>query len=129
MKELWGSIRINPLFLRICLRSRNIPGVLTRLSIWRPEAENLNLSDKIKGCKMSLALDEYGYANSYYTNWEYLQNITELLMKALEEMEWNRAFEIIHDDLEPVPVTYTHKNIEYSIELFINDLNNAVKWL
>ena len=67
--------------------------------------------------------------NPYSTNLFYLQNMTELQMKLLKKMEWRSGFQYIHDDLEPVPVTYTHKNIEYSIELFINDLNNAVKWL
>ena len=78
---------------------------------------------------MSLALNEYGYANSYYTNWEYLRNMTELQMKLLKKMEWRSGFQYIRDALRAVPVTDSYENIEYSIELFINDLNNAVKWL
>ena len=79
---------------------------------------------------MSLALNETGnYANVYFTNWAYLNNMTKLQMKPLKEMEWNRAFEFIHDNLDSVAITYVYENIEYSMKQFINDLNNAVKRL
>ncbi len=77
---------------------------------------------------MSLNIDKsYKYANPYYTNWDYLHNMTKLQVKALEEMEWDKYYIRILTDLWGVPwVSFSKEAVEGSVERFIDDLNNKI---
>ncbi len=69
----------------------------------------------------------YNYANPYRTNWNYLHNLTELQMKALKEMEWNKSPKYIHTGLWGVPrASFSKEVVEGSVERFIDDLNNKI---
>ena len=79
---------------------------------------------------MPLSFKDGIYVNPYYTNWYYLQNMTELQVKILKGMEWRSGFQYIHDDLEePVPYINIYTNGNYSVKYFISALNNVVKRL
>ncbi len=77
---------------------------------------------------MSLNIDKsYKYANPYYTNWDYLENMTALLMKALEGIEWNKASKHIRAGLLSVPwAWYNKKTIKDSVKYFIDNLNDEI---
>jgi hypothetical protein len=74
--------------------------------------------------------EEYKYTEPYYTNWYYLRNMTKLQVKALEEMEWDKYYIRILTDLWGVPwVSFSKKDVEDSMELFIDNLNEKIKRL
>jgi hypothetical protein len=52
---------------------------------------------------MSLYLPKKIYVDTYHTNWAYLDNMTELQMKALKGINWNKGYESIHTGLEYFP--------------------------
>ena len=80
---------------------------------------------------MPLTLNEkYKYTNPYRTNWDYLHNLTEPQMKALEGMSWIEASKYIHTDLWSVPwILFSKGDAERSVNYFIRDLNSELKRL
>jgi hypothetical protein len=69
------------------------------------------------------------YAYPYPTNWDYLHNMTELQVKALNEMKWEERYghKYIDTGLWVVPWTWIdEKNTKYSMNVFINDLNREL---
>jgi hypothetical protein len=72
---------------------------------------------------MALDLDEmYKDANPYFTNWFYLNNMTSLQLKALEEMNWYEYSKYIHSDLLDIPLIWRDK----SKVRFIVSLNSVI---
>ncbi len=80
---------------------------------------------------MALDLDKYViYADPYRTNWHYLDNMTSLQVKALEEMEWDGEYKEINASLWYVPRAWVDKKrTEDSVEDFIIELNNKINGL
>ncbi len=80
---------------------------------------------------MALSLYKFEiYANPYTTNWNYLQNMTSLQVKALEEMEWDGEY--IRDSLGLwfIPWAWIEeKSTKNSVEDFMERLNNKIKRL
>lgn len=77
---------------------------------------------------MSLYLNKVeAYADPYRTNWFYLDNMTNLQMKALEGIEWNKASKHIRAGLLSVPwAWYNKKTIKDSVKYFIDNLNDEI---
>jgi hypothetical protein len=77
---------------------------------------------------MSLDLDKSEiYANPYTTNWNYLDNMTALQMKALNEMECDEEYKYILTDLWAVPVAWPIKtNAKITIKGFMKRLNEKI---
>ena len=76
---------------------------------------------------MSLNLDKRDkYANPYYTNWDYLENMTALQMKALNEIEWDEEYKYIDPGLWAVPWSIFSESAKNSVEYFITDLNKKI---
>ena len=71
---------------------------------------------------MSLNLHKRNkYANPYYTTWDYLQEMTELLMKALNGMTWTAEHKEIHINPWYVPVAFNkEKHVKESEALYIS---------
>ncbi len=68
------------------------------------------------------------YANPYYTNWDYLRNLTWLQMRALEEMKWYGDY--IDTGLLVVPLfSFSMEDVKYSMELFIDNLDKELRRL
>jgi len=80
---------------------------------------------------MTLFLNEKEiYENSYYTNWNYLQDMSELQMELLQGMEWDEDYEHILTGLSDLPWAFSYKkDAEYSIKEFIDDLNKELRGL
>ena len=76
---------------------------------------------------MALNIDKKEtYANPYYTNWFYLDNMTEFQVKLLEEMTWNEKH-IINANAWGIPNAQASKrNAKITINLFIGDLNEKI---
>ena len=79
---------------------------------------------------MSLNLyKSYKYANPYDTNWSYLENMTEFLMKHLEKINWEEN-EYIHITLKNIPwASVNEKYARISVKYFISDLNSDIRRL
>ena len=77
---------------------------------------------------MSLMLSKiYNYANSYHTNWFYLNNMTSLQMKALNGINWIKSYKEIHTGLGYVPEIWIYKKYaENSVKGFTGDLNKKI---
>ena len=67
------------------------------------------------------------YTSPYYTNVDYLHNMTSLQMKALEEMTWIGAYKEIDTSLRYVPDAFSRKI--RSMRYFVNALNGKIKGL
>jgi hypothetical protein len=80
---------------------------------------------------MTLELTKYViYADPYRTNWHYLDNMTSLQVKALEEIHWDKYYRRIHTGLWSVPLIRIDENsTKNSVKGFIVDLNNEIKRL
>ena len=80
---------------------------------------------------MTLYLNKVeAYADPYRTNWFYLDNMTNLQMKALNEITWDKYYRRIHTELWVVPLAWSdEKSPKYSIEGFIVELNGEIKRL
>ena len=88
---------------------------------------------------MTLGLETDIYVNPYFTNWFYLDNITKLQVKLLEEMTWSEYSKSIDNSLWDFPwawpdenhVKDSAKNFIYSLNTanFIYSLNTAIKRL
>lgn len=67
------------------------------------------------------------YANPYSTNWDYLQEMTELLMKALKGMTWTAEHKEIHINTWYVPVAFNkEKHVKDSMEYSIDYLKGRI---
>ena len=79
---------------------------------------------------MTLYLNKKGkYAYPYFTNRNYLRNLTELQMIPLEEMEWNKGYKYIDTSLWEFPwITYS-KSAKKITEAFIKRLNEDIMGL
>jgi hypothetical protein len=80
---------------------------------------------------MTLVLKRANYTNPYYTNWFYLDNMIDLLRKPLNEITW-RENEYISDSfsLWILPdARVNEKYAKYSVESFIDSLNDKIKGL
>ena len=74
---------------------------------------------------MTLDLNEtYKDANPYFTNWDYLNNMTSLQTKSLNELAWEYS-KYISTGLWNVPNIWSDGNKIY----FIVSLNNVIKEL
>lgn len=51
----------------------------------------------------------YKYAYAYYMNWSYLENMTALQMKPLDETTWDEDYEPILTDLSGLPWAFSSK--------------------
>jgi hypothetical protein len=79
---------------------------------------------------MSLWLKDSNYVNPYFTNWNYLDNMTALQMKALGTMLWSEDMEYIYTGLKNIPRAWAYEEpAKRSVKGFINDLNNEIKRL
>ena len=75
---------------------------------------------------MTLDLNEtYKDANPYFTNWDYLNNMTYLQTKSLNELAWDEYYKYISTELWNVPNIWSDGNKIY----FIVSLNNVIKEL
>ena len=69
----------------------------------------------------------YKYADAYYTNWNYLRNMTESQMKRLGEIWWDEGDANIHDGLWYVPSTRVSEVFGgRSANYFINELQENI---
>lgn len=66
------------------------------------------------------------YTSPYYTNWDYLRNMTDLQMKPREEMTWNEKYKEI-TGLWYVPDAFSRKI--RSMRYFADALNDKIKGL
>lgn len=75
---------------------------------------------------MSLNLDKLDiYADPYDTNWDYLHDMTKLLMRVLEEIIWTGSR--IHADLWAVPDARSYKiNAKDATKYFMERLNEKI---
>lgn len=72
----------------------------------------------------------YKYADAYYTNWNYLRNMTESQMKRLGEIWWDGWATHIRDGLWYIPVAFNNDtNLKDSVNVFIYHLNADIKRL
>jgi hypothetical protein len=72
----------------------------------------------------------YKDAYPYYTNLDYLYNMTWLQMNPLKEMEWIEFSKYIRTGLWPVPwITFSKEDVEYSVESFMKHLNEELRGL
>ena len=70
------------------------------------------------------------YVNSYNTNLHYLDNMTELQLKALRTMLWSEENKYLHTGLKHIPGAWAYKKYtKISVEAFRNQLNNELKRL
>lgn len=70
------------------------------------------------------------YTDAYYTNWSYLNNMTDLQMKVLEEMGWYEDYIGITLWRIPAPWVFPYKkDAKYSTKDFIDDLNERIMGL
>lgn len=77
---------------------------------------------------MSLNIDKrHKYANPYFTNWFYLDNITKLQVKLLKEMRWDESHIDTDTDLWFIPITRVRKTTaEITTDIFIERLNKRI---
>ena len=69
----------------------------------------------------------YNHANSYYTNWHYLRNMTSLQVELLQGMEWYEYHMEIYTLLWGVPwVEANERAIKVSTKGFIGELNSDI---
>jgi len=82
---------------------------------------------------MTLNIDKKAkYAEAYNTNWNYLHDLADLQMKALEEMKWKGryGYNYIDTDLWSVPrAWYNKKTTKDSVEDFMELLNEKIRRL
>jgi hypothetical protein len=78
---------------------------------------------------MSLNLNKNeNYTNSYDTNWGYLNNMTDLQMKALEKITWYGHY--IHTNLMFIPwARFSNLDAKKITEAFIKRLNEDIMGL
>jgi hypothetical protein len=80
---------------------------------------------------MSLDLKKHlGYADPYNTNWDYLQNMSSLQVKALEEMNWYWRSKEIDTSLLQLPYAWFYReDAKASVKRFRYSLNNKIRGL
>ena len=76
---------------------------------------------------MTLGLETDIYANPYFTNWFYLDNMTDLQVKLLKGMRWDESHIDTDTDLWFIPITRVRKTTaEITTDIFIERLNKRI---
>ena len=76
---------------------------------------------------MTLNTDKsYKYAYPYYTDLDYLRNLTELQMIPLKEIKWEEEYKYIHTGLWFVPWITFPKGDAKDVKVFIDNLNEKI---
>ena len=76
---------------------------------------------------MTLGLGADIYANRHFTNWFYLDNMTDLQVKLLKGMRWDKSHIDTDTDLWFIPISWVSKTkAERITDIFIGDLNKRI---
>ena len=77
---------------------------------------------------MSLILNKKAkYASSYFTNWDYLHNMTRLQVNPIEEITWNEYYKYISTGLWDVPYAQSFiPEAKSAMREFIERLNEKI---